>query len=315
MIDSRLDPQIRKILEEAEASGGPSIETLPHDEARRLSKQNGASLAGDPAPVAQVEDRAIMGPDCAIPLRIYTPDAAKPAPGLVYFHGGGWVLCDLDTHDVICRSLARRAGAVVVSVDYRLAPEHKFPAAVIDCFAATVWVYQNAAALGIDPHRLSIAGDSAGGNLAAVVALQARDEAAPRLALQALIYPATDLSSFETASHHEFAEGYDLSRSKMEWFRNHYLASPRDRRSLHASPLLAPDLSGLPPALILTAECDPLRDEGEAYAARLKAAGVPVRSTRYRGMIHPFFAMQGAVRQAREALAEVAAAVAAARAL
>jgi acetyl esterase len=244
-------------------------------------------------------------------VRIYTPEATSPAPALVYFHGGGWVICDLDTHDVVCRAIAHRAGAVVVSVDYRLAPEHKFPAAVIDCYAAAAWVATNAARLGIDPARLSVGGDSAGGNLAAVVCLKARDEKArgencPAIASQALVYPVTTLSSFATGSYEEFADDHQLTRASMEWFRGHYLSSMDDARNPHASPLLTGDLSGLPPALILTAECDPLRDEGEAYAKRLEEAGVRVTCKRYAGMIHPFFSMSGAIPQALEAIQQIA---------
>ena len=227
---------------------------------------------------------------------------------MVYFHGGGWVVCDLDTHDVICTALARRAGAVVVAVDYRRAPEHRFPAAVTDCYSASLWVVEHAAELGIDPLRITVGGDSAGGNLATVVCLKARDEGGPRFALQALVYPVTDLSSFDTPSYTEFAEGHHLTKASMEWFRGHYLASS-DGHDPYASPLLAKDLSGLPPALVLTAECDVLRDEGEAYARRLQQAGVRVKLTRYSGMIHPFFSLSGAIPRAFDAFDEVADAV------
>ena len=228
---------------------------------------------------------------------------------MVYFHGGGWVVCDLDTHDVVCRAIARRAGAVVVAVDYRLGPEHKFPAAVTDSYAATEWVAANAERLGIDPKRISVGGDSAGGNLGTVVSLMSRERNGPAIALQVLVYPVTDLSSFETASYREFAEDHRLSRSLMEWFRDHYLASPADGWHPYASPLLAQDLRGLPPALVITAECDPLRDEGEAYAKRLEGAGVAVTGTRYAGMIHPFFSLCGAIPRALDAIQEVADAV------
>jgi acetyl esterase/lipase len=221
------------------------------------------------------------------------------------------VVCDLETHDVICRAIARRSGAVVVSVDYRLAPEHKFPAAVDDCYAATLWVAKNASLLGIDPRRIAVGGDSAGGNLATVVARRSRHESGPPIALQVLVYPVTDLSSFDTASYREFADGYGLTASEMQWFRAQYLSRPDDAYSPHASPLLAPDLHGLPPALIITAECDPLRDEGEAYARRLEVSGVPVRCTRYPGMVHPFFSWVGGVPEALQAIGEVARAVAA----
>jgi acetyl esterase len=308
--DQRLAPQILAFLEEAEAQGGAPLETLPVAEARQAAAEGLGSWAGQPEELPTVENAIIHGPDGAIPIRIYSPERVKPSPALVYFHGGGWVVCDLDTHDVICRAIARRSGAVVISVDYRLAPEHKFPAAVIDCYAAIKWVAGNAEPLGIDPRRIAVGGDSAGGNLAAVVSQQSRDEAGPHIALQVLVYPVTDLSSLETPSYREFAEGYGLTAPEMEWFREQYLARPEDARCIHASPLLAPDLRGLPPALVITAECDPLRDEGEAYAKRLEEAGVPVRYTCYAGMIHPFFSLSGGVSQAREAIAEVAAAVA-----
>ena len=313
MIDSRLDPQIRIILEQVEAEGGAPLETLGPIEARQAAIDGLAPWKGEPEPVANVENRVIAGPQGPLPVRIYTPDAPGPRPALVYFHGGGWVVCDLDTHDVVCRAIARRSGAVVISVGYRLAPEHKYPAAVIDCYAATCWVAENASHLGVDPRRIAVGGDSAGGNLAAVVAQRSRDESGPPIALQVLVYPVTDLSSFDTPSYREFAEDYFLTAAEMVWFRDHYLARPEDARCAHASPLLASDLHGLPPALIITAEFDPLRDEGEAYAARLVEAGVPVRCTRYPGMVHPFFSMVGGVKQSLEAIAEVAAAVAACR--
>jgi acetyl esterase len=279
-------------------------------EARAFTKARSALVAGSPEAVAKVEDRTIPGPDGEIPIRIYTPETARPAAGLVYFHGGGWVIGDLDTHDIVCRAIARRAGAVVVSVDYRLAPEHKFPAAVVDCYVATEWVSANVERLRIDRARISVGGDSAGGNLAAVVCLKSRDENGPKIALQVLVYPVTDLSSFATGSYGEFAEDHYLTRSLMEWFRAHYLLHADDDRDPHASPLLVAELPGLPPALIITAECDPLRDEGEAYAKRLEQAGVPVTCTRYAGMIHPFFSMSGAIPRAFDALQQVAEAVA-----
>jgi len=267
-------------------------------------------VGGTMEPVHAIENLQIPGPLGEIPIRIYTPDAPAPRPALVYLHGGGWVVCDLDTHDVVCSAMARRAGAVVVAVDYRLAPEHKFPAAVIDSYAATAWVSSNAEKLGIDPKRLSVGGDSAGGNLAAVVALKSRDEDGPAIALQVMVYPVTDLSSFDTPSYREFGEDHYLTRSEMEWFRGHYLRNMEDARDPHASPLLALDLSELPPALIITAECDPLRDEGQAYAKRLEYDGVPVAYTCYAGMIHPFFSLSGAIPQAFDAIQQVANAVA-----
>ena len=304
-----LDPEVGILLEAIEAQGAPPLESLPPEEARKAAIEGLQELAGEPEQVARVEDLQIPGPGGAIPLRVYTPEGEGPRPSLVYFHGGGWVVCDLDTHDVVCRAIARRSGGVVVAVDYRLAPEHKFPAAVEDCYAATLWVAANAGRLGIDVRRMAVGGDSAGGNLAAVVSLKCRDEGGPLLALQVLVYPVTNLASFDTASYRDFAEGYYLSRAEMEWFRAHYLTRLEDGAHPHASPLLAPDLRGLPPALVITAECDLLRDEGEAYAKRLEAAGVPVTCTRYPGMIHAFFSMPGALSEGRKAIMQVATAV------
>jgi acetyl esterase len=309
MVDARLDPEVRALLESMEAEGSPPLESLPPEEARRAAAEGLKEVAGPLEPVALVEE--VQAP---VPMRVYTPEGNGPHPALVYFHGGGWVVCNLDTHEAVCRAIARRAGAVVVAVDYRLAPEHKFPAAVEDCYAATLWVAASAGRLDIDPRRIAVGGDSAGGNLAAVVALKCRDEGGPALALQALVYPVTNLASFDTASYREFAEGYNLTKSEMEWFRACYLARPEDGAHPHASPLLAPSLDGLPPALVITAECDVLRDEGEAYAKRLEDAGALVTCTRYPGTIHPFFSMPGALAQARQAIGQVAAAVAAANA-
>ena len=306
MLSEKLDLIVRFLLEAIRAQGAPPLESLSPAEARRMAAESLKPLEGKAELVGSVENLLIPGPQGYIPIRVYTPDAPTPPPAMVYFHGGGWVVCDLDTHDVICRAIARWAGAVVVSVDYRLAPEHKFPAAVVDCYAATVWVEANADRLGIDRDRISVGGDSAGGNLATVVALKSRDENGPALAMQVMIYPVTDLSSFATPSYQEFADGYQLTRAQMEWFRDHYLRSMLDASDPHASPLLADDLAGLPPALIITAECDPLRDEGEAYAKRLADAGVPVTLTRYAGMIHPFFSLSGAIPHAHDAIQQVA---------
>jgi acetyl esterase len=286
------------------------LESFSPEEARKLAIESLKTAGGTPEPVRSIENLRIPGPDCEIPIRIYTPDAPAPRPALVYFHGGGWVVCDLDTHDVVCTAIAHRAGAVVIAVDYRLAPEHKFPAAVTDSYAATAWVASNAKRLGIDPKRISVGGDSAGGNLAAVVSLKSRDQDGPAIELQVMVYPVTDLSSFATPSYQEFGENHYLTKSEMEWFRDHYLRSMEDARDPHASPLLTLDLSELPPALIITAECDPLRDEGEAYAKRLANDGVAVTYTCYPGMIHPFFSLSGAIPQAFDAIQQVANAVA-----
>jgi acetyl esterase len=312
MLSPKLDPVVRQLLLDMEAQNNPPMESVPVEETRQQVVERFRPVGGVPEPMASVEDRRIPGPAGDIPVRIYTPDAAGPRPAMVYFHGGGFVICNLDTHDVVCRALARRAGALVVSVDYRLAPESKFPAAVDDCYAATVWTAEHAAELGADPERLSVCGDSCGGTLATAVALKSREEQGPKIALQAMVYPITDLSTFETPSYAEFGENHQLTKPTMAWFRNHYLRSEEDGRHPYASPLLARDLSGLPPALIITAECDPLRDEAEAYAKRLEQAGVPVTCTRYAGMIHPFFALSGVIRQAVDAFDQIAAAVRAA---
>jgi acetyl esterase len=247
--------------------------------------------------VATVEDLRIPVRDGEIGARRYAPEGADNL--IVYVHGGGFVIGNLDTHDATCRILANEARATVISVDYRLAPEHPFPAGLEDSYAALCWVAENAAAIGGDPARLAVGGDSAGGNLAAVVSLLARDRGGPKLAHQLLVYPATDMRG-DTVSMRENGSGYFLTHDVMVWFSNHYV-SAQERLLPHASPLLAPDLSGLPPATVITAEFDPLRDEGEAYAARLRESGVPVELTRYDGMIHGFFTIL-MFRQAQEAV-------------
>jgi acetyl esterase len=307
--DERLDPEVRAVLAAMEEQGGPPLESLPPATARELAGESLKAVSGEPEQVGRVENLQVPGPGGPIPIRVYTPETGGSRPGLVYFHGGGWVVGNLDTHDGVCRALARRSGAVVVSVVYRLAPEHKFPAAVDDSYAATVWVAENAASLGIDPGRIAVGGDSAGGTLSTVIARKCRDHGGPALALQVLIYPVANMQSFDTGSHREFADGYYLTAPLMEWFRALYLGHPEDGAHIDTSPLFTPDLRGLPPAIVITAECDILRDEGEAYAKRLQEAGVPVTYTLYKGMIHPFFSMPGVLTQARKAIDQVAAAV------
>jgi len=303
-----LDPQARKLLDEAAAAGGPPLCMQTVEEARQGARDKAAVTSLSPEPVARVEDRCIPGPGGDIPVRIYTPAGPGPLPVLVYFHGGGWVMSDLDTHDGLCRALANRSGAVVVSVDYRLAPEARFPAALEDASAATLWVWRNAASLGADPSRVAVGGDSAGGNLAAATCLWARERGAPPIAFQLLIYPVVD-RDFDNRSYHENAEGYHLSRESMIWFWRQYLAEEADGRNPLASPLRADSLAGLPSALVLTAEYDPLRDEGEAYAARLREAGVPVTLTCYQGMIHGFVRMAGVLDQGKRAIDQAGAAL------
>lgn len=308
-----LDPQARAFLDRVAAAGLPSVEQMTVEEARAANLRL-ARLAGPPAPVAGVVDRTIPGPAGALPIRIYTPAGTSPFPALVYFHGGGWVVGTLDVVDGPCRALAVQAGRVVISVDYRLAPEHQFPAGLEDAYAATAWVAAQAAELGVDPAHLAVGGDSAGGNLAAAVTLLARDRGGPPLDYQLLIYPATD-RDFTTASYLANADGYFLTRNASIWFWGHYLGENQPEGPVPAAdnpyvaPLRSSDLSGLPPALVITAEYDPLRDEGEAYAEKLRAAGVPVQLTRYDGLTHGFFQLAGVLDAAKQAIAEAAAAL------
>lgn len=295
-----LDEDMKQILGLIAPAGAPALTDFTVEQARA---NMGAIMVAppEPEPVGRVENRTFPGPGGDVPIRIYTPAGAGPHPALVYFHGGGWVLCNLETHDGTCRSLCNQAGCVVVSVDYRLAPENKFPAGLEDCHAATKWVADHAAELGVDPNRIAIGGDSAGGNLTACVALVARDRGGPRFVHQLLIYPVID-AKFDTPSYRENAEGYFLTRGAMQWFWNHYLRSEADAANPYAAPVRAKDLAGLPPATVLTAEFDPLRDEGEAYGKKLREAGVATRIERYDGLIHGFFGMGAVVAKARAAV-------------
>jgi acetyl esterase len=302
----QLHPEVRALLEMMDAQAAPPLESQDPVEARSSRVEPMKMLGGEPDALERVEDLSVPGPGGDVPVRIYARAHSGLRPALVYFHGGGFVFGNLDTHDAVCRALAKQSGAVVISVDYRLSPEDKFPAAVEDSYAVTRWAAANAERLGIDERRITVGGDSAGGNLATVVAMRCRDAGGPALASQLLIYPVTDVSSFETASHRELAEGYFLTRAAMDWFIGHYLPSNDLTRHPEVSPLLAPDLSRLPPALVITAEFDPLRDEGEAYAQRLRQAGVPVTLTRYPGMIHGFVSMRGVLAGGRQAIREAA---------
>lgn len=306
-----LDPQVKAFLDLLAAEGAPPRESQTVAEARRQMLEQSALRAGPPQPMTHVENRIIAGPDGDLPVRIYHPESAGagPLPILVYFHGGGWVLGNLDSHDVLCRALAHGARAGAVSVDYRLAPEHPFPAAAEDAYAATAWAAVHAAELGADPARLAVVGDSAGGNLAAVTCLLARERRAPRIAFQALIYPVTEHYNPGQPSYFHNGEGYSLTRDGMIWYWDHYLPDSNDAGSPLASPLRALDLRDLPPAFVVTAEYDPLRDEGEAYAARLRAAGVPVTLHRYDGVIHGIANMAGVLDAGKRVQEEVGAAL------
>ncbi|MDA1003218.1 MAG: alpha/beta hydrolase [Chloroflexi bacterium] len=298
-----LDPAVAALLEQMNDPNAPAMSELTPNEARAGFAQL-AVLQGEPESVASVEDRRVPGPAGEIPVRIYKPSNAANLPVLVYFHGGGWVLMDVETHDPLCRALANAAGCAVVSVDYRLAPEAKYPAASDDCYAATKWVADNAAALGVDAGRIALGGDSAGGHLTAVVAQMARDRGGPALVFQVLHCPVTNFD-YSTGSYRDNAEGYMLTRDSMEWFWNHYLVSPDQGAEAAASPLRG-DTSNLPPALVQTAEFDPLRDEGKAYADKLKASGVPVTYHNYEGVTHDPFLFFGVVAQGRQNIDEAA---------
>jgi acetyl esterase len=306
-----LDPQAKLFLDRLTAVQAPAPESLPVPLAR-ASFAAMIALGGPPAPVARVETRAIPG---NIMVRVYRPEglAPGPSPALVYFHGGGWVLGGLETVDGPCRRLAAVAKCLIVSVAYRLAPEHRFPIPVEDAFAATRYLAGQAEAFGVDRDRIAVGGDSAGGNLAAAVALLAGQRSGPHLTFQLLFYPVTN-HAFDTPSYREFAEGYLLTRRAMQWYWSHYLPRPEDGDKPAASPLRArhDDLRGLPPALVMTAEFDPLRDEGEAYADRLLDAGVRVQTHRQDGLIHGFLQFGGIIDRARTALDEGAAALRAA---
>jgi acetyl esterase len=293
-----LDYQTKRVLEAAAAIGAPDYATLTPQEARDAHVQT-LHQAGPAEEVHSVEDRSIPGPGGDLAVRIYRPAGGR-LPGFVYFHGGGWVVGTLDTVDVPLRAIANRSGCAVVSVDYRLAPENKFPKPLEDARAAIQWVCDMGEGVGIDVTRVGVGGDSAGGNIAASAALSSRRTSSP--ACQVLIYPVLDFS-FDTRSYEEFADGYGLTRRSMQWYWNQYLANPKDGADVMASPARAKDLSGLPPSLVITAEYDPLRDEGEAFAAKLRASGVDVRLSRYDGTVHGFFRM-GAVIDAAHRLSD-----------
>ena len=285
-----VNAQIQGLLDLIASKNLPPNYMLAPPEARVAMEKSRAIMRGPEVPLTRIEPLSIPGPAGAIPARLYAASQARNLPILVYFHGGGWVIGSLDTHDDLCRRLAIASGCMVIAVDYRLAPEHKFPAPVEDSFAATRWIAEHAKELGGDAKRLAVGGDSAGGNLATVVALLARDQGGPPLRFQLLIYPAV-AKDFTLPSMKAYGEGLLLTMPGMYWFWNHYLSLPADARDFRACPIVSPSLKGLPPALVAIAEYDVLRDEGEEYARRLQSAGVPVQLRRYDGMIHGFATM------------------------
>ncbi|MBI1213213.1 MAG: alpha/beta hydrolase fold domain-containing protein [Alphaproteobacteria bacterium] len=306
-----LDAIVKGLLDEMAANPQPKLWELPPAGGREMYRMIATQLETQGISIGKVENKTIPGPGGQLPIRVYTPVASGGTglPALVFFHGGGFVIGDLETHDALCRTLANESGAKVIAVDYRLAPEHKYPAAADDCYAATKWVESNASSLGIDPNRIAVGGDSAGGNLAAVVCQMAKQKGAPSIVFQLLIYPVTQYRA-NTESMKSFAEGYFLERRTMDWFFDQYTdAASVDPNDPRLSPLAASDLSGLPRAYVVTAGFDPLRDEGKAYADKLNRAGVAAISVDYPSMIHGFFNMSAVLPQARQAIADAGAAL------
>jgi len=303
-----LHPQCKTFLDQLASMGGRPMHEMTPAEARGLSLP--PELAGPERPMHSVVNRTVPGPAGQIPVRIYAATADRKLPGLIYFHGGGCILGTHDSSDRPCRDLAHLSGRVVVSVDYRLAPEHPFPAAVDDACAATKYVLEHAGEFGMDDSQIAIGGESAGANLATVTALKLRQSVAPPLTFQLLVYPQVDFHD-DSPSMREFADGHFITSDLLAYFAGHYFGTGQDRRHPDASPLNA-DLRGVPPAFVLTAECDPLRDQGEAYAQKLREAGVAVTLMRHDGMIHPFFSLAGIIDGGRTAIADAAAALRAA---
>jgi acetyl esterase len=296
-----LDPQVEEMRAQRAADNVPQLYTQTLAEARAADLASIQAAGGEVEPVHHVED---LVTDSGLPLRIYRPAGDGPLPTLVYFFGGGWTLGSIDTADGICRRLTNAVPCQVITVGYRLAPENPFPTAVNDCHQATQWIAANASSLQVDVARLAVGGDSAGGNLAAATTLLARDSG-PALAGQLLVYPNT-LYGSDTASMRAGVDPFLFNRTSVNWYWDHYLTDAADGQNPLASPLLAPSHASLPPALVITAEFDPLRDEGEFYAEKLYAAGVPTELSRYDGMVHGFFAMSGVLDGGRKAIAEAA---------
>jgi acetyl esterase/lipase len=313
-VSARVHPQVAALLERVARSPLPPYASVPPFVARRMYRDTRGALSPAPPAVAEAKLLLAPGPGGPIPLRLYRPagsSSEETLPVLMYFHGGGWVIGDLDTHDVVCRQLANGARCAVISVDYRMGPESPFPAAVEDCIAATQWAAAEAATLRLDPRRIAVGGDSAGGNLATVVALAARDAGGPALSFQLLVYPATDQRAGHPSVERN-GEGYLLTKQSMEYFRGHYLPRRQDWEDWRASPLLARNLAGLPPALVITAGFDPLLDEGRAYAERLAAEGVAMVYREYPDMVHGFLLLGGVLDTANAAVGECAQALRAA---
>jgi acetyl esterase len=305
---SGLAPEVRAFLSQVRKTPGPPISINSYKAMRQFAlsmatRVERTSFSG------KIEEMTIPGPAGAIPIRVYTPSGDTPLPVLLYFHGGGWMLGNLDTEEDTCLSLAKRTPCIAVSVDYRLAPEHPYPAATEDCYSALLWVAEHGRSMGADPARIAVSGESAGGNLATVLAMMSRDRRGPAITFQALFYPATNLADSSTESARDFGEGFFLSSRDMEGARAMYVPEKKDWSSPYVSPLLAPDLSLLPPALVVTAGCDPLRDDGEAYAKRLADAGVPAKCVCYEDMIHAFILLFKSSRSRQQALDTAAAAL------
>lgn len=302
-----LDPEIQMTLALLEKRGDPDLETLPPVQGRAQTRRQAQVFAGREVRVGSVRDLTVPGPAGPLPARLYAPaetTTGTPAPLLVFFHGGGFVIGDLETHDVTCRIFCRHSGVHVLAIDYRLAPEHPWPAPVEDAVAATKWVLEHASELGADPDRVAVGGDSAGGNLAAIACQVLAGEGGPVPAAQLLLYPTTD-ARHSGGSAELFAEGFFLTKPQMDWFAEQYLGTSYDADDPRISPVLG-KLEGLPPAVLITAGFDPLRDEGEAYVKALRGAGVPVVHRRFEGMIHGFVNMTAAAHSARDNTVEIA---------